>query len=49
VDGLGAVAVWVEEKSSVVVVAIFRPRPRLAVAPIAGVDPDPPELVDVVA
>ena len=49
VDRLGAVAVGVEEKAAVVVVAVLGPRPRLAVAPIARVDAGAPELVDLVA
>src|SRR3954470_3822436 len=38
-DGLGAVAVWVEQKAAVVVVAVLRARPGRAVVPVAGLRP----------
>ena len=45
VDGLRAVAVGVEQERAVVVVAVLRPRARLAVAREAGPGARPPKLV----
>src|SRR5215212_2772157 len=47
VDGLDAVAVRVEQEGAVVVVAVLRPWPRLAVALVAGARAGAPELVHV--
>src|SRR5437763_12808860 len=46
VHGLDAVAVRIEEKRSVVVLAVLGTRARCAVVPIARRGADPPELVD---
>ena len=46
-DGLGAVAVRIEEKRAVVVVAVLRAQARRAVVPVARLGADPPELVHV--
>jgi hypothetical protein len=46
--GFGAVAVGVEQKAAVVVVAVLRARPGRAVVAVTGVDSGPPEVVDLV-
>ena len=48
-DRLDAVAVGVEQEAAVVVVAVLRPRTRLAVALEAGVHARLPGLVDALA
>jgi hypothetical protein len=49
VDRLGAVAVGVEEKAAVVVLAVLGPRPGCAVVAVAGLRPGAPEGVDELA
>jgi hypothetical protein len=49
VDGLGAVAVRVEQEGAVVVGAVPWPRPWLPVAWMTGLRADLPERVDVLA
>ena len=46
VDGLDAVAVWIQLEGAVVVGAVGRARPGCAVARVTGVDPGLPEGVD---
>ena len=49
VDGLGAVAVGVEQEAAVVVVAVLGPRPRRAVVAVARLRAGAPERLDVLA
>ena len=49
VDGLGAVAVGVEQEPAVVVVAVLRARAGRAVVPVPGQGAGPPEPVDMLA
>src|SRR5581483_856516 len=46
--GLGAVAVGVEQEGAVVVRVVLRSQPGLSVAREAGLDPTPPERIDLV-
>ena len=46
---LDAVAVWIEQERPVVLLAVLRPEPRLAVARVTGLRPGAPELIDLLA
>jgi len=45
-DGLDAVAIGIQEEAPVVILEVLATRTRLAVAPVPGVRPPLPELVD---